>query len=274
MEYFIAVIFKTNEEQTAMLTALLMDAGFEGVEERENETRVFIAEISFEETIPAAIFEQFGLAYSTERIAQQNWNATWESSFEPVQVDDFAAIRASFHAPVKGVEHDIIITPKMSFGTGHHATTFLMIQEMRLLNFKDKSVIDFGTGTGVLAILGEKLGAKETIAIDYDEWSIDNAKENVEANNCSKIVLLKADEMISDIKADVILANINLNVIISNIALIRNACKVDSFILFSGLLVQDEKIMSEVLDVNKLHILKIVSKNNWIAILAKLSGED
>lgn len=268
MDHFIAVIFKTNEDQTAMLTALLMNAGFEGAEEREDETKVFIVENCFDETVTTEIFKQFDLKYTIEKIARQNWNATWESSFEPVQVDDFAAIRASFHAPVKDVAHDIIITPKMSFGTGHHATTYLMIQEMRLLNFEEKSVVDFGTGTGVLAILAEKLGAKNIIAIDYDEWSIDNAKENIEANNCSRINLCKADQMLADKKAAIILANINLNVILENIKLIKHACLNDSFILFSGLLIHDEIIMREILIINGLRVLKVVDKNNWIAILA------
>lgn len=268
MDHFIAVIFKTNEDQTAMLTALLMNAGFEGAEEREDKTKVFIVENCFDETVTTEIFKQFDLKYTIEKIARQNWNATWESSFEPVQVDDFAAIRASFHAPVKDVAHDIIITPKMSFGTGHHATTYLMIQEMRLLNFEEKSVVDFGTGTGVLAILAEKLGAKNIIAIDYDEWSIDNAKENIEANNCSRINLCKADQMLADKKAAIILANINLNVILENIKLIKHACLNDSFILFSGLLIHDEIIMREILIINGLRVLKVVDKNNWIAILA------
>lgn len=268
MDHFIAVIFKTNEDQTAMLTALLMNAGFEGAEEREDKTKVFIVENCFDETVTTEIFKQFDLKYIIEKIARQNWNATWESSFEPVQVDDFAAIRASFHAPVKDVAHDIIITPKMSFGTGHHATTYLMIQEMRLLNFEEKSVVDFGTGTGVLAILAEKLGAKNIIAIDYDEWSIDNAKENIEANNCSRIDLYKADQMLADKKAAIILANINLNVILENIKLIKHACLNDSFILFSGLLIHDEIIMREILIINGLRVLKVVDKNNWIAILA------
>ena len=268
MDHFIAVIFKTKEDQTAMLTALLMNAGFEGAEEREDKTKVFIVENCFDETVTTEIFKQFDLKYTIEKIARQNWNATWESSFEPVQVDDFAAIRASFHAPVKDVAHDIIITPKMSFGTGHHATTYLMIQEMRLLNFEEKSVVDFGTGTGVLAILAEKLGAKNIIAIDYDEWSIDNAKENIEANNCSRINLCKADQMLADKKAAIILANINLNVILENIKLIKHACLNDSFILFSGLLIHDEIIMREILIINGLRVLKVVDKNNWIAILA------
>ena len=210
------------------------------------------------------------MPYTFSKVEQQNWNAQWEQSFEPVQVDDFAVIRASFHAPVAGVKHDIIITPKMSFGTGHHATTFLMIQEMSALNFTGKTVIDFGTGTGVLAILAEKLGATTLLGIDNDDWSINNAKENIAANDCLRITLKKADEMTADNKADIILANINLNVIIANIVLIKNACLPNADILLSGLLKEDEAQMSEVLTKNGFQIQKIIHKNNWIAILTHL----
>ncbi len=270
MDYFISVSFNTNEEQTAMITAMLLDAGFEGVEEKENETIAFIAEKNFDEEILKTIFEKFDVPYTLGKLAQQNWNTDWEKSFEPVQVDNFASVRASFHQPVPGVLHDIIITPKMSFGTGHHATTFLVIQQMEALDFKDQFVIDFGTGTGVLAILAEKLGAKEILAIDNDDWSINNAKENLAANNCHKIILQKENEMIADKKAGIILANINLNVIIANIGNIKQACLPQTKILLSGLLVQDEKHMTEILTANGFKILKAVSKNNWIAIFTQL----
>lgn len=270
MDYYISVSFKTGEAQTAMISALLMDMGFEGIEENEKETIASIPETLFEEEAIKAIFQQFEVPYTFSKVEQQNWNAQWEQSFEPVQVDDFAVIRASFHAPVAGVKHDIIITPKMSFGTGHHATTFLMIQEMSALDFTDKTVIDFGTGTAVLAILAEKLGATAILGIDNDEWSINNAKENIAANDCQHITLQKADEMTADKKADIILANINLNVIIANILLIKNACLPKADILLSGLLKEDETQMTEILTKNGFYIQKIIHKNNWIAILTHL----
>ena len=120
--------------------------------------------------------------YKYSIIEDKNWNEEWESQLQPVTINNFAGIRASFHEPLKNVEHEIIITPKMSFGTGHHATTFLMVEQMEKINFKNKTVLDFGTGTGILAILAEKLGAASVLAIDYDEWSINNALENIEAN--------------------------------------------------------------------------------------------
>ena len=269
-DHYIAVAFKADEDQTSLIIALLMEEGFEGIEEKDEETIAYIAEHSFDKTVLASLFQNMNVLYTLKRIAPQNWNASWEESFEPVQMDEFAVIRASFHPKMNNVMHDIIITPKMSFGTGHHATTFLMIQEMRGLNFKDQSVIDFGTGTGVLAILAEKLGAKEILAIDHDEWSIHNAKENIETNNCCKINLQKADEMIADNKANILLANINLNVIIANTSAIKKACFKDTHILISGLLLQDEKKISDVLVANGLHIIKIEKRDNWIALLANL----
>ena len=118
--------------------------------------------------------------YKYSIIEDRNWNEEWESQLDPVVINNFVGIRASFNKPIKNVEHEIIITPKMSFGTGHHATTFLMIGLMKKINFKNKKVLDFGTGTGMLAILAEKLGATSVLAIDYDEWSINNALENIE----------------------------------------------------------------------------------------------
>ncbi len=270
MNQYITVSFKTNEDLSSILTALLMDSGFEGIEEREDETIASIPSQLFNAEDVKEIFDKYNVSYLLNTIEQQNWNAVWERSFEPVIINNFAGIRASFHQPVKGVEHDIIITPKMSFGTGHHATTFLMAQQMKELDFKNKSVIDFGTGTGVLAILAEKLGAQNILAIDNDEWSIDNAKENIEANKCSKIKLVLNNEMIASKKVSIILANINLNVIVKNIEKIKQACLPETYILLSGLLVQDTEQISELLTAYEFHIIKINDKNNWITILANL----
>ena len=266
MEQFISVAFRTDEATSSMITAMLMDGGFEGVEELETQTIVTIPELLFSAQAVSAIFAKFAVDYTQETVQQQNWNAQWESSFEPVRVDNFAAIRASFHPPVKDVIHEIVITPKMSFGTGHHATTYLMIQEMSQLQFQDKRVTDFGTGTAVLAILAEKLGAKEVWAIDNDEWSISNAKENLAANGCHRITLQKAEEMLHK-QVDIILANINLNVIIANIKAIKNSCTASTHVLLSGLLLQDQPTIERTLNENGFAVVKIVQKNNWIAIL-------
>jgi ribosomal protein L11 methyltransferase len=269
MDQFTTVSFKGSEEQTGIITALLMGIGFEGIEEQEELTIASIPSSLFKEESVRKIFADFSLNYSLGNVEQQNWNASWEQSFEPVVIGDFAAVRASFHQPVLGVQHDIIITPKMSFGTGHHATTYMMMQQMQALDFKDKSVIDFGTGTGVLAILAEKLGAKNILALDNDEWSINNAKENLEANHCSKISLVLADEMPGHNKAGILLANINLNVIAANLGRLKKACFANTDILLSGFLSEDEQQMHDLLSKHGFGIIKNIYKNNWMTILAK-----
>ena len=200
-----------------LLIAQLADLGFDAFEQGDNFLKACIAGSSYDESILNGIVDINRYSVSVEIIEQVNWNAEWERSFQPVIVEDFCAIRASFHSHIDTVLHEIVITPKMSFGTGHHATTYQVIQLMQDINFVGKSVLDFGTGTGVLAILAEKLGAKEVLAIDNDEWSINNASENIETNKCLKIELTRADHIASDRQFDIILANINKHVILENL---------------------------------------------------------
>ena len=158
-----------NKEEAEQLIALLAEQDFEGFIEEGTLLIAFIPETLFNQTDFEKILEKFAiLAYTKSSIENINWNQKWEQEFEPVQVGNFAGIRAHFHAPLPAVKYEIIITPKMSFGTGHHATTFMMIQLMQAIDFSNKKVLDFGTGTGVLAILAEKMGASHLLAIDID----------------------------------------------------------------------------------------------------------
>ena len=165
-----------NEETKEELVALLSNIFYDAFEEDGLQLKAFIKEEHFDEEALRQLLEPYKATYATMAIQEQNWNEVWESNFAPVVVGDFCAIRAHFHPPFTNVQHEIIITPKMSFGTGHHATTYMMIDQMSGIDFKDRSVADFGTGTGVLAILAEKLGSSYVWAIDYDDWSINNAK--------------------------------------------------------------------------------------------------
>ena len=174
---YLAFEFTISEpEQSEQLIALLSEQGFEGFEESDNLLKAFIPENIFNENTFNAITGLFSSIIYTRSIVENiNWNKQWEQSFEPVVVDDFVAIRAHFHQPIAAVKHEIIITPKMSFGTGHHGTTYIMMQHMQAIDFVGKSVLDFGTGTGVLAILAEKLGDRA--------WYIESEKyyyKNVE----------------------------------------------------------------------------------------------
>lgn len=253
-------------EQQDILIAHLAEAGYEGFEEIGNELKAFISEKDFDKTFLQELTYKYQLNYSEEKIPEQNWNTVWESNFQPVVVDDFVAIRADFHEPLKAVTHEIVITPKMSFGTGHHATTYMMVQQMRNIDFSNKKAFDFGTGTGVLAILAEKLGAAEIFAIDNDDWSIANAGENISRNNCAKIRLRRADAMSDNLSYDVILANINRNVILDNFETLVSHLADNGILLLSGLLTEDEPAIAEQANLFGLEKIGGIERNTWICL--------
>lgn len=240
MKNFLKIeIVVRSEEEADIYIANLAEINFYGFEQNEKFLTAYIAEGEFNEKKFKAILPD-NVAYSLMIIENKNWNEEWERGFQPVRIDNLVGIRASFHAPLQNIKHDIIITPKMSFGTGHHATTHLMIEQMEQINFKNKSVLDFGTGTGILAILAEKLGAAEVTAIDNDEWSINNAIENIAINN-SRNIKVQYQDSLDDINGqDIILANINLNVLRANAQNISLMFKHKSLLLLSGFFVEDE----------------------------------
>lgn len=263
----IAVELNTiREELVARLSAIHYDA----FEENETTLEAFTTEENFSKEELEDILNNYHLSYKTTLVEDQNWNALWESNFEPVIVHDFCAIRAHFHPSIEGVEYEIIITPKMSFGTGHHATTFLMIQEMQKLDFKNKSVADFGTGTGILAILADKLGSEKVLAIDYDDWSINNATENIEKNNCHRVEIEKANSFQTSQKFDIILANINKHVILENAGGLLFGLHKSGKLLLSGLLLEDEKEIIATFTGRGFSHISTVTSNNWICLLFTL----
>jgi len=274
MSNYIQISFRDIQpEQQELLIAHLAEAGYEGfvqgdsfVEENENELKAFIPENSYDKPLLQDLAYKYQLRFSEQVIPEQNWNAAWESNFQPVIVDDFVAVRAGFHEPVKGVEHEIIITPNMSFGTGHHATTYMMVQQMRDIDFTGKKVVDFGTGTGILAILAEKLGAAAVTAIDNDDRSLQNARENIERNDCRKIRLVRANALSSGDRYDVILANISKNVILDNFPSIVHQLSPAGILLVSGLLPEDGPVIQQEAGFVSLRLTKTVQHNNWITL--------
>lgn len=266
MNHIEITIPTTDTELQEMLIAMLTEIGYDGFEESDEELKAFINEESFDETILAAIVSQLDLGYSKQTIVKQNWNQLWESNFSPVIVDSFVGIRAHFHEPLKGVEHEIVITPKMSFGTGHHATTFSVMKLMKDIDFKGKSVFDFGTGTGILAILAEKLGANDLLAVDNDEWCIENATENAGNNHCQHIRIELANDASTNRQFDVVIANINKNIILDNLNHLATAVTANGNIIVSGLLREDEAdILAATEKIGWQHVT-ILSKDAWIAI--------
>jgi len=261
------VIFHTNNVAlNEILIAELNEIGFDAFEETNSELKAYVSKKEIENVDLESLSKKYQVDYSINEMEEQNWNELWESNFSPICVDKFVGIRAAFHPPITTVEYEIVITPKMSFGTGHHATTYMMMQLMNKIDFKSKAVLDFGTGTGILAILAEKLGSQEIVAIDYDEWCIENSIENTANNNCKNITMLKGDTAKSEKKFDIILANINKNIILSNLIHLTQSLKYKGTLLLSGLLDEDEK---DIINATKLSGLKHVEttrKDNWIAI--------
>jgi ribosomal protein L11 methyltransferase len=289
-----------DQDQFEMLVAQLAELGFDGFNEEEAATGInngvgmssilgtttglgagaghcntFILATDFEgqgvEKELDIIFNQHSLTYSKSIIKEENWNAIWESNFEPVRVGDFVGIRAHFHPSFDpAVQYEIKITPKMSFGTGHHATTFTVMQMMEHLNFKGKSVYDFGTGTGVLAILAEKLGAVDLLAVDNDDWCIENAKENI-LNNATKWILIKkVDSAYQDRPFDIILANVNRHIIEANMKELTQVAHPGSELILSGLLIEDQEDMIQLAANNGWNFVKSQPLNGWVSLLFNL----
>jgi len=165
MNHIQIIIPVASVELQDLLIALLAEIGYEGFEQDNTEIKAYINADMYQADEVRSLLKEYQLDFKLNTIEQQNWNEIWESNFEPVTVDDFVGIRAHFHQPISGVSHQIVITPKMSFGTGHHATTYSVMQLMREIDFKNKTVFDFGTGTGILAILAEQLGLEKFLLL-------------------------------------------------------------------------------------------------------------
>lgn len=266
MDFTRVIFHQASPEVKDLLIGLLADMNFEGFEEDANDLVAYTPADLFQERKVRALAHQFNLELSVGDLPSQNWNQVWESNFHPVMVDDFCTIRADFHAKTTNTVHDIIITPKMSFGTGHHATTYMMISSMRQIEFAGKKVLDFGTGTGVLAILAAKLGAAEVLAIDNDEWSINNSNENIVRNNTPAVRTLHADDATLPGKFDVILANITRNVIADNFSKFVDLAHENTLILLSGLLEEDETDIRTLADNHKLKVISQMQKDKWLCM--------
>ena len=260
----IQITIEANEEKQEILISELSDLGVQGFEQTENYLIAYFNENSFRSYELNDLLKNY--SFTSQVIEDRNWNEEWESNFQPVIVNNFCAIRAEFHSPPGNVEHDIIITPKMSFGTGHHATTYMMIEQMSEIDFKNKTIFDFGTGTGILSILSEKLGASKIEAVDIDDWSIANARENIEKNRCSRISVTLSSQIPDEI-FDIILANINRNILLTYIPRLCQSLRVDGYLLLSGLLTSDERDIMEACLNEKLKLVKIIERSTWISSL-------
>lgn len=207
------------------------------------------------------------VTWTSAEIPDRNWNAEWESSFQPVEVDGMVRIRADFHEARPGFDHEIVITPRMAFGTGHHATTRLMVQAMLALDLKGRSVCDLGCGTGVLAILAERMGAREVRAIDNDPGAVDNARDNLGRNGCHVIAVEKGDaSSLSGHTYDAILANIERNVLINAMPLLAAALKPGGALLLSGFIPADRITMEQCATAHGLVLAERLQEGEWVLV--------
>ena len=270
MEYTEVLFTPGNDDFTPeILSAVLAEAGYEMFENKGTGVAAYIPTSGFDSEILTALLDPAipafaGLTWESLRVPFVNWNAEWEKNFEPVEVEDKLLIRAEYHAPQPGIEHEIVIRPGMAFGTGHHATTWMMASKMMNLPFNGTKVLDMGTGSGVLAILAQKLGAAEVLAVDYDDNAAENALINTQLNNTPQVkVQCGTMQDVRDTSFDTVLANINRNIILQDVAAYADAMKQGGNLLVSGFYTEDLGLVAEAARQQGLVFEDSMSKNNW-----------
>lgn len=257
-----------TEPMSEILMAELGEIEYESFIEQDDQLKAYIVSDKYNEAELNAIADQYGrFTYTPIEIEQLNWNAQWESSFEPILIDNFCHIRAPFHNQRSDMQYEIVIEPKMSFGTGHHATTRLMIKHMQTIDFKGKTVLDMGCGTGILAIMAKYLGAKSVHGIDIDEWAVENSIENAQRNGISDISFqLGIADQISE-RYDVILANINRNILVNDMEKYSKHLTSSGIIVFSGFYEADMPIIENEASKWNLKKHKMLFEDSWTALV-------
>lgn len=255
---------------TEILLAGLGETPFESFVENENGLTAYVKKDLWSEDILDGVFimqsPEFKIEYTIEEIDQVNWNEEWEKHFEPIEVDGRCYVRAPFHEKTSA-EFDIVIEPKMSFGTGHHETTHMMIQHLLETDVTDMKTLDMGCGTAILAILAEMKGAKPIDAIDIDNWCYLNSIENAQRNGCSGISVYEGDaELLSGKSYDLIIANINRNILLNDMQQYVDCLNKGGILLLSGFYEEDIEAIDESCTSKGLTYAKKFSRNNWVSL--------
>lgn len=258
-----------TEMGAEILMAELAEVGFDSFEDTPTGIKAYIPKDSWNEHILQDIYllsnPEFTISYQITEIEQVNWNEEWEKNFSPIVVEDLCTVRANFH-PVPNTRYDIVITPKMSFGTGHHETTYMMLQQLLPLSLEDTKVLDMGCGTGILAIMAALRGAHDITAIDIDPWCVKNATENVQQNDCSFITIKEGDvSLIAGEQYNLILANINRNILLSDIPAYTQALLPQGLLLVSGFYEEDLPTIKEKCQEVGLTYLSHIERNRWVS---------
>jgi len=253
-----------------ILIAHLIELGFDSFMENSEGFLAYVTKNKFDkeklESLYKIHFHDVEISYTFKEMPNINWNEEWEKNFSPINVENKVYIRAEFHSPKK-MEHEIVIHPKMSFGTGHHATTYLMIQQMIDIDFTNKKVLDMGCGTSILGIYAKKRGAKDVLGIDIDEWAVENSVENANLNNTYIRVDKGTAENLGQEKFDIILANINRNILISDIPKYVEVLEKDGLLLLSGLCFFDVDDILQVCEEQGLVLNEKLQREEWVSLL-------
>lgn len=270
---YLEISIPVHREIQEILIAYLSEIEYDGFWESKKQLTAYIEEGKYDED---ALKEKLGLLeldqFDVKKMKDENWNAKWEENFPTTLIDETIQIRAPFHES-KGWKHEILIEPKMSFGTGHHATTYQVCKGMLSIDFKNKNVLDLGAGTGILAILAKQLGANKIKAVDFDPWSIENMVENFERNDAAEIETQQAD--LSDLsvvnsifeafgKADVVLANINRNLLLEIIPCLSKLLAPNSILVTSGYIKEDEHHIVNKAGECSFNLISRSDMNNWM----------
>lgn len=261
-----------KEEFAQIVTALLSELPFESFEDTDHGIKAYCQEVDFDATIAKESLNDLNLdgaslTFTSKVIPKVNWNEEWEKNFfDPILIDDQCLIRSTFHKNTPSVKYEVVIDPKMSFGTGHHSTTSLMVKQLLNMDINEKSILDMGCGTGILAILARMRGANPVMAIDIDEWSVENTQENTILNNTSDIaVKLGGAETIKDSTFDVILANINRNILLQDMKVYVKALKHNGTLIMSGFYENDLPLIEQEANKNNLKRASFEVLKDWTA---------
>lgn len=269
--------FKCLEDFREILIAELAEIGFDSFLETEDGFDAYIPEEGFDREAFQSVIEAYQdsaeIQLSEGKMPKVNWNEEWEKNYDPIAVGDLVYVRASFHPPQTGFRHEIVINPKMSFGTGHHATTFQMLKHQGELDHQGKRVLDVGSGTGILAIMAHLLGASEVQAFDIDDWCVDNGNENFDLNGMrTRMGLGTIRQVNPQGPFDIVLANINKNVLLDEMEIYASKLKPEGFLLLSGFYAEDVEDLVSLGKKLGLNWIKTSTRENWAAlILQKIS---
>lgn len=269
------VIEPYSENISDLLMAELGKIGYDGFAYTDNGFQAYIPAKDFNAQaigqleILSFLADKYRITYTDREIAARDWNKVWEENFTPITVDHRISVRAGFHDPIPGIEYEIIIEPKMSFGTGHHSTTALMLATIldRVEQIKGKRVLDMGCGTGILSIMAAKAGAKEVVGIDIDEWAFQNAMENIKNNGIGEVTIRIGDAtLLGDERPfDVILANINRNILLNDMHHYTSRLNAGGVLIMSGFYLQDLPLIREKAETLGLRYEDYKEDNNWVA---------